>query len=34
MRTVLPLPLTDDEIKNIADNVPPYVHGARAHGER
>ena len=33
-RTVLPLPLTDDEIKNIADNVPPYVHGARAQGER
>jgi predicted TIM-barrel fold metal-dependent hydrolase len=32
-RTVLPLPLTDDEIKNIADNVPPYVHGAGAHGK-
>jgi predicted TIM-barrel fold metal-dependent hydrolase len=24
-KTILPLPLTDDEIRDIADNVPPYI---------
>lgn len=26
-KTILPLPLTDGEIRNIADNVPPYLRG-------
>lgn len=25
-KTILTLPLTDDEIRDIADNLPPYVH--------
>jgi hypothetical protein len=24
-KTILTLPLTDEEIRNIADNVPPYL---------
>jgi predicted TIM-barrel fold metal-dependent hydrolase len=31
-KTILTLPLTDDEIRNIADNAPPYLRrliGAR-----
>jgi predicted TIM-barrel fold metal-dependent hydrolase len=29
-RTILRLPLTDDEVRNIADNMPPYLRPLHA----
>jgi predicted TIM-barrel fold metal-dependent hydrolase len=29
-KTILPLPLTDDEVRDIADNIPPYLRGVGA----
>ena len=32
-KTILTLPLTDDEVRNIADNLPPYARGGRDVGK-